>query len=368
MAGFSPIRFVVLATALVLVAQSVAGDGAVMPGRGSANGAPVYGNWTTPQPSGRESWTTPGSSSYGTWQSPQAAGYGTWATSTSNATSSNAYGRPATPYIPATATVVAPTYRASQVTAPPCAPVADICDPCATSAWRFGAFARYWRPSISGEVFITRGGVPGSASVVDVDDDMNLKTADAFEGGVSVGYGRHRATLAYEHDPFSGSSTLERPIVYRGVTFPAGDRVESSLDLDIWKLGYDCAFAGAPDVRGGFTARAGIAAWLWQYDGRIRSTISTFDEERSFSHVLPVASIAAETTAMGWLHLGGKFEGGLVDTDRYVISVEATAGVMLNNTLALELGYRWMNLSFHETTNEADLTLMGPFLNVSLIF
>ena len=63
-----------------------------------------------------------------------------------------------------------------------------------------------------------------------------------------------------------------------------------------------------------------------------------------------------------------QLEGGALASDRYVLSAEGTAGVVLNDTLALELGYRWMNLSFHETTNEGDLTLTGPFLNVSVIF
>ena len=88
----------------------------------------------------------------------------------------------------------------------------------------------------------SRGGVPGSGSVAKLDDDLNLDTGDAFEGGLWVGYGRHRATLGYEHDPFEGTSRLTRQVIYRGTAFPAGTAIRSDVSLSIWKLGYDYAF------------------------------------------------------------------------------------------------------------------------------
>jgi hypothetical protein len=324
----------------------------------ASTGGAVYGGWTTPRPAGYGTWTTPPTGGYGGWTTPRPSGYGTWATPPASA---RALGAPSIPSTPASCDVVAP------ICAP--TPVATVCaPPCETrSPWTFGAFGRYWHPAISGEVLITAGGRPGSGSRVDTQDDLSLDDGDGFEVGASVGYGRHRVFLAYESDSFSGSSVLDRTIVYRGATYPAGEHVDSDLELTFWKLGYDYAFVGDPTAKSGLTMRGGVAAWLWDYDGRLQGNDSGIDESRTFSHVLPVATLAAEGS-FGLFHVAGRASGGLLATDRYVVDLEAAVGVTLWSTLSIDVGYRWMNFAFHETTNEADLTLYGPFAGISLAF
>lgn len=315
----------------------------------------VYGGWATPAPGGYGTWTTPRPGGYGTWTTPRPGGYGTWTTPTASA---RELGRPSVPSTPSSCDVAAPVCAPSPV-------ALDVVPRC--SPWSFGAFGRYWHPAIEGEVLITRGGEPGSGSRVDVQDDLDLCDGSAWEVGVSVGYGRHRVFLSYEWVSFCGDSTLDRPIVYRGTTYPAGEHVETDLDLTFWKLGYDYAFVGDPRASAGLVVRGGVAGWLWDYDGRLRGTDSDLDESRSFSHVLPVATLAAEG-AFGVFHVAGRASGGLVASDRYVVDLEASVGVTLWKTLSLDVGYRWMNFSFHETTNEADLTLYGPFAGISIAF
>jgi len=281
----------------------------------------------------------------------------TWSTPPASA---RELGAPSVPSTPA----------ACDVAAPVCAPSSSVCapvEPDTCRPWSFGAFGRYWHPAIKGEVLITRGGEPGSGSRVDTQDDLDLCDASAWEVGVSVGYRRHRVSLSYEWIPFSGSSQLDRPIVYRGVTYPKGEHVDSTIDLTFWKLGYDYAFVGDPQAKSGLTMRGGLAAWLWDYDGRLQGVDSGIDESRTFSHVLPVATLAAQD-AFGVFHVAGRASGGLLASDRYVVDLEASVGVTLWKTLSLDVGYRWMNFAFHETTNEADWTLYGPFAGISLAF
>lgn len=365
MAGFASIRFVVAAALLCIATRASTADGVVVPP--AAQGAPragVYGTWTTPPSGAYGTWTAPAPGARTTWASPPQGAYGSWGTSGG--------GVPApvrTAPVAALPTVTAP----APVYAPSAPPAPTVCEPdeaaydVVCSPWRVGLFARYWRPEIGGEVLITRGGVPGSGSVAKLDDDLNLDTGDAFEGGLWVGYGRHRATLGYEHDPFEGTSRLTRQVIYRGTAFPAGTAIRSDVSLSIWKLGYDYAFLDGRSTGSALTLRGGIGAWLWDYDGRIRTIAPGPDERRSFSHPLPVATLAADTV-FGWLHLGARASGGLLASDRYVVDVEASAGVRLWGNLGLDVGYRVMNLSFHETTNEGDMTLYGPFASVSVEF
>ena len=366
-----------ICAALAFAATGAGADGVAYPTPPPApTPRSVYGGWTTPQTGGYGSWTTPRSSGYGTWTTPQSGGYGTWASpSGSTSASRMAYGSPSAPSIPATATVVgsAPSSGWAPVCAPPCAPVAAIEEPCSGHAWRFGVWGRYWRPSIGGETLITTGGAPGSGTAVDLHRELNLDPANGFEGGVRVEYGRHRGTLAYESDSFSGSSRLDKTIVFHGVTFLAGTQVNSNLDLTIWKVGYDYAFVDTfrPGMMGvaetSLTVRAGVSGWLWDYNGRVQSATPAQDTTRGFSHLIPVATLSAEGSFEGF-RVGARVDGGLLASDRYVVDAEASVGLKLWNVATLDVGYRWMNLSFHETTNEGDLTLYGPFAGVSIEF
>ncbi len=359
--------FLVTLIACAALAASAAAVGA----DGGAGRGPVYGGWTTPQTGGYGTWTTPRPSGYGTWTTPATGGYGTWS---STSGSPRSYGSPASPSIPATATVITGSGTGagwSSACPPPCPPacpaVATIEAPCSPDAWRFGVRGRYWMPSISGSTLITLGGEPGSGTSVDVDDDLDLDRGDGWEGGVSVAYGRHRATLGYESNSFSGSSTLDRTIIFHGMTFLAGTEIESDLDLTCWKLGYDYAFVSGASNSSGVTVRGGLSAWLWDYEGRVRSDVTSQDTSRGFSHVFPVATLEAEGR-FNWLHLGARLAGGALADDRYVIDAEASVGVTLGSVASFDVGYRWMNLSFDETTNEGDLTLYGPFAGLSIVF
>lgn len=68
--------------------------------------------------------------------------------------------------------------------------------------------ARYWRPSLSGAIEITAGGWPGSASRIDVADDLKLGSADTSKGGLELLLGNHRPGVLYEPTSFHGDTTL----------------------------------------------------------------------------------------------------------------------------------------------------------------
>ena len=42
--------------------------------------------------------------------------------------------------------------------------------------------------------------------------------------------------------------------------------------------------------------------------------------------------------------------------------------VLAIDRVSIDVGWRWMDFHFRETTNEADLTCSGPFLAVSVTF
>jgi hypothetical protein len=54
------------------------------------------------------------------------------------------------------------------------------------------------------------------------------------------------------------------------------------------KAGYEALLAGTPS-----SLRAGIAGWIWRYQGSLEN-LDGPGQSRSFTHVLPVAHVAAD--------------------------------------------------------------------------
>lgn len=236
------------------------------------------------------------------------------------------------------------------------------CDPCAAAFPRFDAWATYGRPSVCGTMLITRGGRPGSGSEIDVDDTLGLDDGDVFEVGVAWSpWARHRVSLAYERFAFDAAQVLPESVVFRDVMFDAGDRVASSVELDVVKAGYEALLTASPTAE----VRGGLAAWVWRYQGSLENLDGPEDQSRSFTHVLPVAHLAADAT-FGALHLTGRVGGGWIGEHRYAIDLAGGVGVRLWDRLTLDVGWRWTRFVFDETTNEGDLVFSGPYVGLGL--
>ena len=225
---------------------------------------------------------------------------------------------------------------------------------------------RYWRASLSGDLTITAGGQPGSGSRIDVSSDLDLGTANAFEGGARVSLGRHELAIRYDPSSFHGDATLHRPIVFHGATYPAGEQVSSDVSLKFVIPEYGYRMWGAANVY----SRGGIRGYIWTLDSELKGTGpgGALDESRSFTHALPAGFFTLQG-AWGDLRLGGTAAGGLLASDRYVADFEAGLGYALFSDHAqVDVGYRWLRFDFHETTNVGALTESGLLVSLSARF
>lgn len=241
---------------------------------------------------------------------------------------------------------------------PPCEPPPPVC---ATSAWTITPHARYWRPAPSGDMLITRGGVPGSGTRLDFEDDLDLETADAANFGLDIAYGAHRFHISYEPLTWHGSSTLTRSVVYHAVTYGIGETVDSDVEMTFLRGGYDYALVNEP----GGKLRVGLEAYWWQFDATLDGSVGG-KTRREFSHVFPAIYLDADARFGSW-HIRGKAAyGTMFESDRYLVDLEAAIGIRLWQRLTLDVGWRYWNLVFHETTNEGNFKASGPFVELSI--
>jgi len=225
---------------------------------------------------------------------------------------------------------------------------------------------RYWRPSLSGDMTITAGGQPGSGSRLDFSEDLDLGTANAFEGGLSVLLGRHELGVRYDPSSFHGDATLDRTIVFHGATYPTSERVSSDVSLDFVIPEYSYRFWSLD----GADLHAGIRGYVWTFDSELKGSGpgGVLDESRRFTHALPAGFFTIADSWRSW-SISGTAAGGLIASDRYVADFEAGVGYHLfEDHMELDVGYRWLRTEFHETTNLGALTENGLLVSVSARF
>jgi hypothetical protein len=151
--------------------------------------------------------------------------------------------------------------------------------------------------------------------------------------------------------------------VFHGATYPAGSHVDSDVDLSFYKLGYSYRVLGTS----AWSLRPGLSGYVWTFDGHLTGEGAGLNQRRSFTHVLPIFTLAADAQAGLW-RAGVEVDAGGTASDEYDVDVEGRVGVRLWGRASVDLGYRHVNFRFHETTNEASLAIDGPFVGLSLNF
>ncbi len=236
---------------------------------------------------------------------------------------------------------------------------------CASEPDPHASLRAVWFPAaLSGHVTITKGGVPGSGSRIDVDRDLDLDGAS--QGAIGVDAELHGLRLGVDFLPlgFDGSNTLGHDVVFHGATYASGHAVESQLDLDTWAVRLD----GPVLAKEGFELRVGGGAYLWHFDMELDDRTSGSSDSRAFSRLLPAitASTRIDLTHSFQLGLDGAFAA--IGGGRRLSDAATTLSYAFEPRFLVTLGFRWLRYELNEDTNVGTLDLFGPTLGLTVRF
>ncbi len=224
------------------------------------------------------------------------------------------------------------------------------------------ARATFFPTTVAGNLEITQGGVPGSASRIDVADDLDLADDAYGNFALELDDGRLRLGLQYLPFGFQGDTTLDRDLIFHGRTFPAGNRVESDLGLKTWSARVD----GALIQESEFEVRLGVGAYWWDFDLELSDLDAAVTDSREFSRLLPAV------TATSWAALGRgfavRFDGAFatLDEGRRLVDAAASVDYEFIDRVHASLGWRWLRYWLNEDTNTGLLDLYGPTIGLTL--
>ncbi len=239
-------------------------------------------------------------------------------------------------------------------------------------AAEFGAHVDYWRSDLSGTAKAESASIPAtrlSFSQLGMDTSENIPSFELFARFGDTG--RHRVSVRYWEQSYSGQTTLTQSVTFKTFTFPVSTQLNSEVSFRDVDLRYAYDFWQGQEVQ----PRHRNAVW-----GIFGLKALTLDSTLSAQSVGTASE--GETAPLPVLGLGGRV--GLCDS----FSLEAQiAGLALDvsdvrasfyefsllgrwdctQNVALELGWRRWHLGAHidsTTKVDVDATVEGPWLGL----
>jgi len=226
--------------------------------------------------------------------------------------------------------------------------------------------ATYWKPEVTGDMAITAGSKPGTATETRLDEDLGLDGDYQWTARLDVQAGKHRIGVEYLPIQLSGSTLSNDDFTFHGATYPAGDKISSDLGLTTWIARYDYQITA--NKKTADSLRIGIDGWLWDFDSQVKGTPSGNDESRHFSHFYP--GVHGELTFDAGHNLTTTLFGSYATTslDTRLWDLSASLAYTISDKAFISLGYRWITWDFNESTNDGDFALRGPYVGLALRF
>jgi outer membrane protein len=196
---------------------------------------------------------------------------------------------------------------------------------------------------------------------IDIEDDMGFDDDDGFQGYIS-----------FEHSiPFIPNILVQRTVIdadangdlngknFDGVTFPGA--VKSTIDLTHTDatLYYEILDNWA-------SLDIGLTARFFEEGFKIKDQTQSADLDIDLVIPMAYAAVKFDLSLTG-LYVGADGNGIKYD-DHHFFDVKAMIGWESSTGLGIEAGYRYFDVQYEDSQEEADLTIEGPFAGLFFHF
>jgi hypothetical protein len=157
-----------------------------------------------------------------------------------------------------------------------------------------GVRGHYWFPFIDGDIRLDDSSLKGTK--LDFENDLGINDEYYPFGEVFLGFGDHHLSLSFYRADYDGRNTLDQNINFGGETFPAGDRIESSLEYDVYDLTYRYDLLDVENVLAGFSLGLVGRVKVFDLEAEIESQTTSLSESEDYTLPVPLLGLN--------LHLG----------------------------------------------------------------
>jgi hypothetical protein len=222
---------------------------------------------------------------------------------------------------------------------------------------------RYWKPRLDATVKVVSNGIGSEINLV---DDLGFdEHQDVFEGRLQIKFARkHKFNLEYIPLKSDADKVLTQAIQFNGQTYTAGTRVQSSLDLKLFKGGYEYDFlAGRLGFLGGTLDVLVVSANM-----ELKAPDLAIDQKEDKTVPLPLIGLAGRIYPIRWVNLTARVSGLPLGGYGYIVDAEASLSINPIKYVGISGGYRYFDTNLKYNDNFLDYKLDGPFLALDIRF
>jgi hypothetical protein len=222
---------------------------------------------------------------------------------------------------------------------------------------------RMWNVRLDSTVKIVENGFGTDVNMV---KDLGFEERkNFFEGRLQVKFARkHKFNLEYIPMKWDGDKVITQNIIFSGVIYPVNTRVISSLDLKLFKGGYEYDFLAGRFGFLGFTVDALVASASVQ----LKAPDLPLDQKEDKTLPLPMIGLIGRVYPIRWVNLTAKASGLPAGSYGYVFDGEASLNINPIKYLGISGGYRYLVINGKYNDNSLDYRLDGPFVALALRF
>ena len=224
---------------------------------------------------------------------------------------------------------------------------------------------RMWNVRLDSTVRIVDNGIGTDVKFV---NDLGFdEWKNFFDGRLQIKFARkHKFNLEYIPLKWDGDKVLTQTIQFSGQTYVVGTRVQSSLDLKLFKGGYEYDFlAGRFGFLGGTLDVLVVNASMQL---RAPDVVPIIDQKEDKTLPIPMIGLIGRVYPIRWVNLTAKASGIPAGSYGYVFDGEASLNINPINYLGISGGYRYFVINAKYNDNSLDYRLDGPFVGLSLRF
>ena len=222
---------------------------------------------------------------------------------------------------------------------------------------------RMWNVKLDSTVKIVENGIGTDVSLV---NDLGFEERkNSFEGRLQIKFARkHKINLEYLPLKWDADQVITRTIVVNGETYTAGSRVQSSLDLNLFRGGYEYDFLAG---KYGFLG-ATLDVLVANANMHLNAPALGIDQKEDRAASIPMIGLAGRVYPIRWVNLTARASGLPAGDYGYVFDGEASLNINPIEYLGISGGYRYFIINVKYNDNYLDYRLDGPFVGLTLRF
>ena len=222
---------------------------------------------------------------------------------------------------------------------------------------------RYWRPRLDSTVQVVSNGIGSEFKLV---DDLGFEEKkDFYEGRLQIKFARkHKFNFEYIPMKWDADKVVTKTIEFNGQIYPVGTRVQSSLDLKLFKGGYEYDFvAGQYGFFGGT-----LDALVVSGNIQLKAAELAIDQKEDKTFPFPMIGLIGRVYPIQWVNFTARLSGLPLGSYGYVVDAEGSLTINPIKYLGISGGYRYLEINVKYNDNSLDYRLDGPFVALDIRF